>query len=78
MDCRSLNWFRAKKAEETIRGERLSGEPVKSELLEETARVAAEESFPLDDFRGYAAYRRKLVRMLVGKGLERVIARTGA
>ena len=70
--------FRAKKAEETIRGERLGGERVESELLEEVARVAAEESFPIDDFRGYAGYRRKLVRMLVGKGLERVMARARA
>jgi len=45
-------------------------------LLEEAGRVAAEESFPIDDFRGYAGYRRKLVRMLVSKGLERLVART--
>lgn len=70
--------FRAKKAEETIRGERLGGDRVESELLDEVARAASDESFPIDDFRGYAAYRRKLVRMLVGKGLERVIARTRA
>lgn len=70
--------FRAKKAEEVIRGERLGGERVESELLEAVARAAADESFPIDDFRGYAEYRRKLVRMLVGKGLERVIARTRA
>ena len=70
--------FRAKKAEEIIRGERLGGERVETELLDEVARAASDESFPIDDFRGYAAYRRKLVRMLVGKGLERVIARTRA
>ena len=70
--------FRAKKAEEVIRGERLGGERVEIELLEEVARVAAEESFPIGDFRGYAGYRRKLVRMVVGKVLERVIARTRA
>jgi carbon-monoxide dehydrogenase medium subunit len=70
--------FRAKKAEEIIRGERLSGERVETELLDEVARAASDESFPIDDFRAYAAYRRKLVRMLVGKGLERVIARTRA
>jgi carbon-monoxide dehydrogenase medium subunit len=70
--------FRAKKAEEIIRGERLAGERVETELLDEVAQAASGESFPIDDFRGYAAYRRKLVRMLVGKGLERVIARTRA
>ena len=70
--------FRAKKAEETIKGQRLPGGSVESELLEEVAQVASEESFPIDDFRGYARYRRKLVGMLVGKGLERVIARCRA
>ena len=69
---------RARKAEQAIRGERLGGERVEIELLEEVARVASDESLPIDDFRGYAAYRRKLVKMLVGKGLERVIARTRA
>jgi len=54
------------------------GYGVEVELLDEVARAASDESFPIDDFRGYAAYRRKLVRMLVGKGLERVIARTRA
>jgi len=70
--------FRAKNAEATIRGERLNGERVESELLEAVARAASDESFPIDDFRAYAAYRRKLVRMLVGKGLERMIACTRA
>jgi carbon-monoxide dehydrogenase medium subunit len=70
--------FRAKKAEEMIRGQRLGGERVETDLLEQVARAASDESFPIDDFRAYAAYRRKLVRMLVGKGLERVIARTRA
>ena len=69
---------RARKAEQAIRGERLGGERVEIELLDEVARAASDESFPIDDFRSYAAYRRKLVRMLVGKGLERVIARTRA
>src|SRR3989304_3579714 len=40
--------FRAKKAEETIRGERLGGEPVERGVLEKGARVAADESFPID------------------------------
>ncbi len=68
--------YRAKKAEQCIRGQRLDGERVERELLEEAGRGAAEESFPIDDFRGYAGYRRKLVRMLVSKGLERLVART--
>ena len=70
--------FRAKKAEQCIRGERLGANAVETTLLEAAAQAAADESFPIDDFRGYATYRRKLVRMLVGKGLERLIARTRA
>lgn len=70
--------FRATKAEQCMRGERLAANAVESELLEAVAQEAANESFPIDDFRGYATYRRKLVRMLVGKGLERLIANTRA
>jgi aerobic carbon-monoxide dehydrogenase medium subunit len=70
--------FRANKAEQTLQGKRLGGGSGETELLEEVARVAADESFPIDDFRGYAGYRRKLVAMLVGKGLERIIARIRA
>lgn len=70
--------FRAAKAEEMLQGKRLGGGPDESELLEEVARLASDESFPIDDFRGYAGYRRKLIGMLVGKGLERAIARSRA
>ena len=70
--------FRAQEAEKTLKGKKLCGGQGEIELLEEVARVAAGESFPIDDFRAYAAYRRKLVRMLVGKGLERVVARARA
>jgi carbon-monoxide dehydrogenase medium subunit len=70
--------FRARKAEEMLRGKKLGGGSAEIELLEEVAQTAAGESFPIDDFRGHATYRRKLVAMLVGKGLERIIARTRA
>ena len=70
--------FRAEKAEACMRGQRLGADAAEGEMLEAVARTAADESFPIDDLRGYAAYRRKLVRMLVGKGLERLIARTRA
>ncbi|MFQ5804358.1 MAG: FAD binding domain-containing protein, partial [Candidatus Methylomirabilales bacterium] len=66
--------FQARKAEETIRGQRLTGERVESELLEEVARVASGESAPIDDIREYAGYRKKIVGMLVRQGLEQVIA----
>ena len=66
--------FRARKAEETLIGEQLSGDSSESELLEEVAQVASGESLPIDDIRGYASYRRKVVGMLVRHGLEHVIA----
>ncbi len=70
--------FRARKAEETIRGQRLTGDKVESELLEEVARVATGESVPIDDIREYAVYRKKIVGMLVKQGLKQVIARARA
>ena len=65
--------FRASKAEAMLKGKRLAGGLVESELIEEVARAAADESTPIDDFRGHARYRKKLVAMLVRKGLERLI-----
>ncbi len=67
--------FRAGMAEATLRGKRLSGNSRDRELLEEVGRIASGESLPIDDLRGYASYRRKVVGMLVRQGLEQVIAR---
>lgn len=67
--------FRAKTAEETIRGQRLTGEREESDLLEEVARVASGESSPIDDIREYAVYRKKIVGMLVRQALKQVIVR---
>jgi carbon-monoxide dehydrogenase medium subunit len=67
--------FRARGAEQALIGERLTGDSRESELLEEVARVAVGEARPIDDIRGYASYRRKVVAMLVRHGLEHVIAR---
>ena len=67
--------FRVRKAEEALIGQRLAGDSRDGELLEEVAQVAVGESRPIDDIRGYASYRRKVVAMLVRHGLEHVIAR---
>ena len=67
--------FRARGAEQTLIGKRLTGDSRESELLEEVAQVAVGEARPIDDIRGYASYRRKVVAMLVRHGLEHVIAR---
>lgn len=67
--------FRARGAEQTLVGKRLTGDSRESELLEEAAQVAVGEARPIDDIRGYASYRRKVVAMLVRHGLEHVIAK---
>jgi carbon-monoxide dehydrogenase medium subunit len=48
--------FRAKKSERLITRKRIT-----DELAEEAARAAMEESRPIDDIRGYAEYRGKMV-----------------
>ena len=70
--------FRARKAEEALQGKRLTGGSKEIDLLEEVARIATGESLPIDDLRGYASYRRKVVGMLVKQGLEQVIGRARA
>lgn len=70
--------IRATLAEQVLRGQRLSGGAPDGQLLDEVARVAAKESFPIDDLRAFALYRRRLIAMLVGKGLERVTDRMRA
>ena len=67
--------FRSRKAEAALAGQRLAGGRAESELFEQAARLASEESVPIDDLRAYADYRKKLVAMLVGKALERLMAR---
>ncbi len=67
--------FRARGAEQALIGKRLTGDSRESELLEEAAQVAVGEARPIDDIRGYASYRRKVVAMLVRHGLEHVIAK---
>jgi CO/xanthine dehydrogenase FAD-binding subunit len=67
--------LRATRAENVLRGKRLTGGPIDSELFEEAGRVAADECFPIDDLRAYAAYRKKIVETLVKRGLEQTVAR---
>jgi CO/xanthine dehydrogenase FAD-binding subunit len=67
--------FRARGAEQALIGKRLTGDSRESELFEEVAQVAVGEARPIDDIRGYASYRRKVIAMLVRHGLEHVIAK---
>lgn len=57
--------IRARRAEAVIRGQRLS-----NALLDEAGLAAAEEASPIDDIRGSAEYRRKVIRVLVGRAIR--------
>ena len=64
--------IRCPRAEEALRGQR----PVAG-LINETATAAAEEAAPLSDLRGSAEYRRKMVRVLVRRGLLNALESNG-
>ena len=67
--------FRARKAEQALKGSRLAGDSTQAELLDEIAQIASGESSPIDDLRGYASYRRRIVGMMVKQALGQAIAR---
>jgi carbon-monoxide dehydrogenase medium subunit len=62
--------FRAKKAESVLAGAELNGK-----VIQEAAAAAAEEARPIDDVRATAAYRKKMVRVLVRRSLENSLQR---
>ncbi len=57
--------IRARKAETVIKGQRLS-----DPLLDEAGLAASKEANPIDDIRGSAEYRRKVIRGLVGRAIK--------
>lgn len=63
--------IRAFKAEEIIRGQKLN-----NTLIDETARVAAEETKPITDLRGSVEYRKEMVKVLTRRGIRQVIEHT--
>ena len=65
--------FRAKKAESVLAGAELS-----EEVIQKAAATAAEEARPIDDVRATAAYRKKMVRVLVQRSLENSMQRCGS
>lgn len=62
--------IRARQAEEF-----LTGRPIDAQTVGEAARLAAQETSPIDDFRASAQYRRDLVVVLTRRVLEGAIAR---
>jgi carbon-monoxide dehydrogenase medium subunit len=66
--------LRARKAEATLQGQKLDGKEKIGELLKEVASIAASESLPIDDLRGYARFRKKVIDSLVRQALEKSIA----
>ncbi len=57
--------MRVKRAEELIKGQKVG-----QELIEEVARVASEESQPINDLRAYADYRKEKVEVLVREAIK--------
>jgi carbon-monoxide dehydrogenase medium subunit len=62
--------FRAKKAEEVVRGKQLT-----DDLLREMGRVAATEADPMDDLRGSSDYKRDLIKVLVPRAARQALDR---
>ena len=56
----------------------LTGKNLNRELLLQASQAAMEESNPIDDVRGSAYYRRKMVAVLVNKSLETSLRRCAA
>lgn len=59
--------MRTRKAEEVLLGQSLD-----RKLAEKAARVASEESVPIDDLRGEADYRKQMVKTLMMEAIKRV------
>jgi carbon-monoxide dehydrogenase medium subunit len=51
----------------------LTGKELTEEVIAEAARLAMEDSRPIDDIRGSAAYRREMVRVCAARGLKSLL-----
>ena len=61
--------IRARRAEETIKGQRFN-----DEVIEKTAQITAEECRPINDHRASAEYRREMVKVLVKRAINQAIS----
>ena len=60
--------IRAHKAEEILRGKKIS-----QELIEKAAQAASDESSPITDVRGSAEYRREMLKVMTRNAIKRVM-----
>ena len=65
--------IRAKKAEGILDGQRLN-----DDLLEKASLTASDESSPIDDVRSSADYRRRIVKVLVGRAIKQAVEQVKA
>lgn len=63
--------LRARQAEQE-----LTDGPVTAERVHRAARLAADEARPIDDVRGTAWYRRRMVEVVTRRGLQTMLSRT--
>jgi carbon-monoxide dehydrogenase medium subunit len=64
--------FRAHRAESELVGKKLT-----EKTIQKAAATAVEEASPIDDIRATAAYRRKMIAVLVRRSLETSLQRCG-
>ncbi|MBI4186123.1 MAG: xanthine dehydrogenase family protein subunit M [Chloroflexi bacterium] len=60
--------IRARQAEGLLRGKKLD-----DDVIKESARAAAEAARPISDIRGSAEYRKEIVAVLTGRGIEQAM-----
>lgn len=61
--------FRAKKAEEVIRGQRMT-----DKLMADAAETASSEAEPIEDVRGSAEYKREMVKVMVRRAIRHALS----
>lgn len=62
--------LRARRGEDLLKGQAIT-----DKLIEETARISAEDAQPTTDINGSEEYKRELVRVLVTRGIKKTIDR---
>jgi carbon-monoxide dehydrogenase medium subunit len=61
----------------TAAEERLTGQPISPQLIDEAAELAVSAASPISDQRGSAEFRKHLVRVLTRRSLATALERAG-